>query len=130
MVSFLDGNVLFDSQITSDGGYLILGYGEGHFFVTQYIENFDVNEWQYGTIDKNGNILNEMKVFSFAPDTNDEVEYIRENYIKFDRENSRYKFYNLSTAELVSPDSNFQPITKFYEGYALCEASPMDMAIE
>lgn len=129
----LDGNVLFDSQITSESGYLILGYGEGHFFVAQHIENFDVNEWRYGTIDKNGNILNEMKVLSSvedddlnnldAPNTEGEIEYIGENYIMFNGVNSQYVFYNLSTAEIVYPRINFQPITKFYEGYALCKAS-------
>lgn len=127
----LDGNVLFDSQITSDGGYLILGYGEGHFFAAQHIENFDVNEWRYGTLDKNGNILHEMRQFTFednsclgAPKANYETEYIGENYIRFEAISNNYsnEFYNLSTAEIVVPGSNYEPVTEFHEGYALCEA--------
>ena len=56
-----DGKVLFETQIGPDGGYLILAYGNGHFLVVQHIQNFSTDEWRYGTIDKNGNVLNEMK---------------------------------------------------------------------
>ena len=39
----------------------MLGYGYSHFLVAKKTENFDMNEWRLGTIDKSGNILNEMK---------------------------------------------------------------------
>lgn len=111
----LDGNVLFDSQITSDGGYLILGYGEGHFFVVQHIQNFDVNEWYYGTIDKNGKILNELKIDTVEEKPERElisrnlgnwirdkelcsiIKYIGENCIAFPG-----GLYNISTGNFAS----------------------------
>lgn len=85
-----DGNVLFESQITPEGGYLILAYGNGHFFVAQHIQNFDTNEWRYGTIDKDGNILNEMEPYDeisysdfFSDYWSDEaIRYIDQNFIR------------------------------------------------
>lgn len=126
----LEGNLLFESQITSDGGYLILGYGEGQFFVAQHLQNFDADEWRYGTIDKNGNVVNEMKEFRIdeysylvsAPDIDYEIKYIGENYMEFADDNKAKIFYNLSAAEIVFPDVNYRPITEFREGYALCDA--------
>ena len=119
-----EGNVLFESQITPDGGYLILGYGEGQFFVAQHLQNFDTDEWQYGTVDKNGNIVNEMQKIKIEengyldhPPRDCEIIYLGENYIKLWSD----VFYNLSTAETVSP--NYYPVAEFFEGYALCQAN-------
>lgn len=108
----LDGNVLFDSQITPDGGYLILGYGEGHFFAVQHIQNFDTNEWRYGTIDKYGVTLNEMQPDTDGVITNrytswpawigqeeycSVIKYIGEDNIAFP-----VGLYNVSTAHFSS----------------------------
>jgi hypothetical protein len=41
--------------------YILLGYADGHFLVAEHITGFDANEWRLGTIDKNGNIINELK---------------------------------------------------------------------
>lgn len=123
----LDGNVLFKSQITPDSGYLILGYGEGHFLVAQHIQNFDTDEWRYGTIDENGDVLNKLKKIKIQKDEyNDRyltgvsidgtIKYIGENYIRVSYE----LFYNLSTAEVISP--SYYPETEFGEGYALCRS--------
>lgn len=135
----LDGNVLFDSQITSDGGYLILGYGEGHFFVIQHIQNFDVNEWYYGTIDKNGKILNKMKIdedeekpekylvtYNLGRWIGDEercsvIKYIGENSIAFP-----HGLYNISTgafASFVISSATYhydfvEAVGDFQDGYA------------
>lgn len=134
----LDGNVLFDSQITPNGGYLILGYGEGHFFAVQHIQNFDTNEWRYGTIDKNGNILNEMTTdageekperdlvtYNLGQWIGDKalcsvIKYIGENYIAFPR-----GLYNISTGtfslfEISSATCHYdyvEAVGDFQDGY-------------
>ncbi len=121
-----EGNVLFESQMTPDGGYLILAYGNGHFFVAQHIRNFDTDEWRYGTIDKDGNILNEMQVSDeqFRPEKwIDEfnycssIRYIGENYIVLPS-----GLYNVAT-EYFSPFPYARGwcmekvVGNFYEGY-------------
>lgn len=55
-----DGMILYDSS-ADDNNFILLGYGDGHFVVAQHISNFATNEWRLGTIDANGNILNELK---------------------------------------------------------------------
>lgn len=121
-----EGNVLFESRISPDGGYLILAYGNGHFFVAQHIRSFDTDEWRYGTIDKDGNILNEMKASDedFRPeswiDDNEKcsvIRYIGENFIVLPS-----GLYNLSTTHF-SPFPNARNgcmkkiVGDFYDGY-------------
>lgn len=130
----LDGNLLFESQITPDGGYLILSYGNGHFFVAQHIQNFDTDGWLYGTIDQNGNILNEMKKLKsedgkYLSDSNFQaVGYVGESFIRlphtWEWNSDSYAFYNLLTAELVFP--KYTPVAEFEEGYTLCDTSAFD----
>lgn len=129
-----DGNVTFENQITSDGGYLILAYGNGHFFVTQHIQNFDTDEWRYGTVDKNGNILNKMK--RLKSENNEylsggdfqEIDYVGEGFISlphsWEWNEDSYAFYNLLTAETVFPQ--YAPITEFKNGYTLCTTDAFD----
>lgn len=97
-----EGNVLFESQINPDGGYLILAYGNGHFFVAQHIRSFDTDEWRYRTIDEDGNVLNEMTASDeqFRPErwVDDikycsSIRYIGENYIVLPS-----GLYNVATA--------------------------------
>lgn len=121
-----DGNVLFETQITPEGGYLILAYGNGHFFVAQHIQNFDTDEWRYGTIDKNGNALNEMKPFNdkevglehwanqskYFPT----IQYIGENFIALPS-----GLYNIETAQFYAfpcsyVDYREDPIGNFCDG--------------
>ena len=118
-----EGNVLFESQISHDDGYLILAYGNGHFFVTQHIQSFDTDEWRYGTIDKNGNILNEMQASDENFDLEDwvgdvntwpAIRYIGENFIVLPS-----GLYNISTAHFSPfPGWNMEKtVGDFYEGY-------------
>lgn len=140
----LDGNVLFESQITSDGGYLILGYGKEHFFVISHIQNFDTDEWQYGTLDKNGTILNSMQTDTDNAIANENIydgddwrpfpvwinqkeccsiiKYIGENYIALP-----VGLYNVSTAHFApfySSKDNYMytsaiAIGDFQDGYTV-----------
>lgn len=63
------GNKLFTNE-NGENGYILIGYGGGHFLIAEHVANFDTNEWRIGTMDKNGTILNELR-----PDKMD-VEYI------------------------------------------------------
>lgn len=122
-----NGNVLFETQIGPDGGYLILAYGNGQFLVTQHIQNFDTDEWRYGTIDKNGNIINEMKTCDehFKPQkwidnktSCAAIRYIGENFFVLPT-----GLYNTSTAHFspfpyyVSGLMDEEVVGDFYEGY-------------
>ena len=114
----LDGNVLFESQITPDGGYLILGYGNEHFLVKQHLQNYDTNEWRYGAIDKDGNILNEMKTDDsiFGVDKwNVGSQYIGEGFIEL---NNR-ELYHIPTSSIASLPFGGGIQGDFYEGYAI-----------
>lgn len=121
-----EGNVLCESQISPNGGYLILAYGNGHFFVAQHIRSFETDEWRYGTIDKDGNVLNEMQASheyfypeSWIDDSQkcSSIRYIGENFIVLP-----YGLYNISTAHF-SPFPYYhgwgmkQIVGNFYEGY-------------
>lgn len=105
-----DGNTVFKSQITLEGGYLILAYGNGHFFVAQHIQNFDTDEWRYGTIDKDGNVLNEMKPceesFGFS-----NIRYIGGNFIS-----TPSVLYNISTSRFFYPSGEIADFCEA-EGY-------------
>ncbi len=118
-----EGNVLLESKISPDGGYLILAYGNGHFFAAQHIQSFDTDEWRYGTIDKNGNVLNEMQASdenfdlgNWVDDVNTwpAIRYIGENFIVLPS-----GLYNISTAHFSPfPGRNMEKtVGNFYEGY-------------
>lgn len=114
----LEGNVLFESEITSDGGYLILAYGNKHFLAVQHIQNFDENEWKYGTLDQNGKVLNEFKVDDGSLDVKgwqyeDNFQYIGENFIEF-----KDKLYNVMTSS-VSPVWGGHILGDFFDGYTM-----------
>lgn len=119
-----DGNVMYTSQIRDDGGYLILGYGAGHFFAAQHIRNFDTDEWRCGTIDKNGNIMNEMvkQDYLYAErwlnweDGSSYIRYIGENFIQLPM-----GLYNIST-------SDFSLFPRVSKGSHYCEAVSADFA--
>ncbi|GHU52528.1 hypothetical protein FACS1894132_02380 [Clostridia bacterium] len=72
------------SGATSDkpNNYVLLGYADGHFIVTEHVANFDKNEWLLGTIDENGNVKNELKV---RPDL-EITELVKTNYYKITKE--------------------------------------------
>lgn len=122
------GNVLFESQISPDGGYLILAYGNGHFFVAQHIRSFDTDEWRYGTIDKDGNVLNEMQASHeyFYPESwiDDSqkcsvIRYIGENFIVLPS-----GLYNIATTHFfpfgnAGNGSMKKIVGDFYDGYTL-----------
>lgn len=126
----LAGNVLFESQISPDGGYLILAYGNGHFLVAQHIQNFETDEWRYGTIDKDGNILNEMKKgeinFGSFYQSDWESKYIGENFMAlptgvYNIETSVFSYfpyfpYSATGADVV--------ISDFYDGNAIFVVEP------
>jgi hypothetical protein len=50
-----------ESDLVKTNNYMLFGYADGHFLVAEHITGFDANEWRMGTIDKNGNVLNELK---------------------------------------------------------------------
>lgn len=112
----IDGNKLFETQVSSDGGYEIIGYGNGHFLVREHIKNFDTDEWRYGTIDKNGNTLNEMKIDEdeFLHINNDwereKIRYIGENFFLIDN----YYWYNIEDSSCFKIHGGIIP--DFYEG--------------
>lgn len=54
------GNITFTQE---PGGYNIVGYGDGKFLVTQYVSDFDTNEWRVGAIDKDGNIVVPLRAY-------------------------------------------------------------------
>ena len=68
------GKVTFDS-IEDGNGYIVSGYGNGHFLAMQHITNFDTNEWRFGTIDKNGKVLNNFKTDYAAATAISEVTF-------------------------------------------------------
>lgn len=120
----LDGNVLFESEISSDGGYLILAYGNKHFLVAQHIQNFETAEWCYGTINQNGEILNE-------PTPNERI-----NAMKWMKQGNCYKYigenliallsglYNVSTANFfpfpyIPFGATDMVIGEFQDGYTV-----------
>lgn len=130
----VEGNVLFESKISPDGGYLILAYGNGHFFAAQHIQSFDTDEWRYGTIDKNGNVLNEMQASDENFDLEDwvgdvntwpAIRYIGENFIVLPS-----GLYNISTAHFSSfPGWNMEKtVGDFYEGYTAIALDGDDFA--
>lgn len=52
------GKVTFSNNGTYNSIY---AYGDGKFVVDRHVSNIDVDEWQVGTIDKNGNVVNGLK---------------------------------------------------------------------
>lgn len=110
----LNGNVLFESQ----DEYSILAYGNGHFLAEQHIQNFDKDEWRLGTIDQNGNILNEMAVTEGSVSDPKDCKYIGENFIAL----SSTRLYNISTAKISSiVEGNVYDgvIADFQDGYTV-----------
>lgn len=131
-----EGNVLFESKISHDGGYLILAYGNGHFFAAQHIQSFDTDEWRYGTIDKNGNVLNEMQASdenfdleNWVDDVNTwpAIRYIGENFIVLPS-----GLYNISTAHFSPFPRNAwcmeKTVGNFYKGYTAIVLDGVDFA--
>ncbi|MDE6750727.1 MAG: hypothetical protein K2K21_16940 [Lachnospiraceae bacterium] len=57
----LEGNVSYTKECSED--FMILSHGGGLFLVAEHIINFDVDEWQIGTIDKNGNSVADYKTY-------------------------------------------------------------------
>lgn len=132
----VEGNVLFESKISPDGGYLILAYGNGHFFAAQHIQSFDTDEWRYGTIDKNGNVLNEMQASdenfdleNWVDDVNTwpAIRFIGENFIVLPS-----GLYNISTAHFSPFPRNAWRMEKtvgnFYKGYTAIVLDGVDFA--
>lgn len=116
----IDGNLLYESEPFSDGGYKIAAYGEGHFLVTQHIVNFDIDEWRYGTIDKNGEILNEIRtdelLSSFSMRELDlECKYIGEGFIEI---NNRI-LYHIETGSWLRLPFGVGVYGDFYDGYTI-----------
>lgn len=116
----IDGNLLYESEPFSDGGYKIAAYGEGHFLVTQHIVNFDIDEWRYGTIDKNGEILNEIRtdelLSSFSMRELDlECKYIGEGFIEI---NNRI-LYHIETGSWLRLPFGVGIYGDFYDGYTI-----------
>ena len=54
--------IVLSSNMNGENNYVLLGYADGHFVVAEHVSGFDANEWHLGTIDKNGDILNELKL--------------------------------------------------------------------
>ncbi len=50
-----NGNVTYTSQ--NDGMKVIIAYGDGHFLTLEHISTFDTEEWNFGSLDKKGNVL-------------------------------------------------------------------------
>ncbi len=59
-----EGNVSYMKDKSED--FMILSHGGGLFLVAEHIVNFDVDEWQIGTMDKNGNIVAEYKSYEIT----------------------------------------------------------------
>lgn len=60
----LEGNISYTKECSED--FIILSHGGGLFLVAEHTINFDVDEWQIGTMDKNGNIVAEYKSYEIA----------------------------------------------------------------
>jgi hypothetical protein len=86
------GKLLYDSS--HDGNdYILLGYGDGHFVVAQYIANFNTNEWRLGTIDADGIVLNEMKVIDdTGRPTYNPVERLTKSGIYSDNYSNQFEY--------------------------------------
>lgn len=50
-----NGNVTYTS--VNDGIRVIIAYGDGHFLTLEHISTFDTEEWRFGSLDKEGNVL-------------------------------------------------------------------------
>lgn len=59
-----EGNVSYTKECSED--FMILSHGGGLFLVAEHIVNFDTDEWNLGTIDKNGNIVAEYKPYEIS----------------------------------------------------------------
>jgi hypothetical protein len=66
------GTVLSGNE-NGENDYWLLGYGGGHFIVAEHINNFNVDEWYLGTVDKNGEVANELKA---SPETKGDVRLL------------------------------------------------------
>ncbi len=64
----LKGNVTYTKECSED--FMILSHGGGTFLIAEHIADFDRDEWEVGTIDKNGNVLAECQpyVISATPE--------------------------------------------------------------
>jgi len=61
----MEGSLTFDNK---EIGYKILGYGDGMFLVVKHVSDFNTNEWQFGAIDKNGDIIVPLSSIQFDED--------------------------------------------------------------
>lgn len=74
MIIDSDGNITYTRDC--DENYFILAHGDGLFLVAEHIMNFDTNEWRFGAIDKNGNIVVPFKAYETSvPLGADPAEY-------------------------------------------------------
>ena len=56
-LGIIDANGDFTYEIANDQNRKILGYGAGHYVVSEHIANFDTNAYYLGAIDSRGNVL-------------------------------------------------------------------------
>lgn len=66
------GNVTYTIPQSND--FKILCHDNGLFLVTKHVSNFDVDEWQIATIDKNGSIVAPFKVLEVYDELPEPVE--------------------------------------------------------
>ena len=59
-----EGNITYTKECSED--FMFLSHGGGLFLVAEHIASLDVDEWQIGTIDKNGDIVAEYKAYEIT----------------------------------------------------------------
>lgn len=87
-----DGNVTFTKEATDD--FIILASGDGSFLVAEHISNFDTDEWQLWTMDKNGQMISTPQSYDKTPvavATTDGQESDH-NFITINKELARCKY--------------------------------------
>lgn len=59
-----EGNITYTKECSED--FMFLSHGGGLFLAAEHIASLDVDEWQIGTIDKNGDIVAEYKAYEIT----------------------------------------------------------------
>lgn len=87
-----DGNVTFTKEATDD--FIILASGDGSFLVAEHISNFDTDEWQLWTMDKNGQMISTPQSYDKTPVTlaTADGQELDHNFITIDKELYRCKY--------------------------------------
>lgn len=68
----IDGNSTYARAVTDD--FVILGSGDGNFLVAEHTSNFDVDEWQFGLMDRYGNMVTPYQTYEKTfPETKEVV---------------------------------------------------------